>query len=424
MANAVVIDACRTPRGEARRALQGTLSGVHPQELIATCLRALVDRNPGFDPADVEDVYMGAVQMRRAVNVDGQLKYGGGEQDQCVARLSVLAADWPEHIPGVMLNRFCGSGLQAITFGHAMVVADQQSVVVGGGVESMSRNPMYLPTDDDPDLTGLLTAYNPDLFQKHPLVPQGISADLIATREGFSRKDVDQFALESQQKAKVAADEARFDRGIVPVKDANGTVILDHDEHPRPDSTLEVLGNLKPAFAPLGPMYDKYALERYPEVKEINHVHTAGNSSGIVDGAAVALVMSEQKAKEAGLKPRCRILATASVGDEPVIMLTGPVRASKNVLKKAGMTVGDIDLFEINEAFATVPLLVIRELGIDRTKVNVNGGAIALGHPLGGTGAVLFGTALDELERQDLSRALITLCTGGGMAVAAIIERT
>jgi acetyl-CoA C-acetyltransferase len=423
MGTTVIVDACRTPRGSARKPLQGELSGVHPQELAATCLRAIDARNPNFDPETVDDVYLGAVLMRRAVEIDGRLKYGGGENDQCVARWAVLQAGWPDHIPGVSVNRFCGSGLQAIMFGHGMVASGQEDVVVAGGVESMSRNPMMLMTDDDPDMFNTLCGFNHDIVEKIHPVPQGISADLIATREGFSREELDAFALNSQRKAAHAIQAGHFSKGIVPVVDKEGKVILDHDENPRPETTAEKLAELKPAFEQMGAMLDQFALNRYPDVERIQHLHTAGNSSGICDGAAVALLMDEAVAKDRGVSSRAKIVSSAARGDEPLIMLTAPAIAAQHALDRAGMKASDIDLWEINEAFATVPMQTIRRLAIDPAKVNVDGGAIALGHPLGATGAMLLGTALDALEREDKETALITLCTGGGMAVATIISR-
>ena len=426
MGNTVIVDACRTPRGQGRRALQGELSGVHPQELIATCLRALDERNPNFDPAMVEDVCMGAVMSFRAVEIDGTLKPKGSENNCDIARWGVLVAGWPEHVPGVTLHRHCGSGLQTINFAHGMIASGQQEVVVAGGVESMSRNPIVgLRDPEEPNPFRDYYGYNDELPGKFHLVPQGVSADALATLEGFTREETDQFGFWSQQKCKVALEEGRFDgRGMVPVKDKEGNVILDHEAYPRPDTTLEKLAELKPAFEKMGAFFDHEALAAYPELERVNHVHTPGTSSGLVDAAAAALLMDERKAKELGVGIRARIRGTAVTAGEPMIMLTQPGPAALKALEKAGMTVADIDLFEINEAFAAVPMKTMRDLDIDPAKVNVNGGAIALGHPIGGTGAVLFSTALDEIERQDLNTALIVLCTGGSMAVATIIERS
>ncbi len=410
MANAYIIDAVRTPRGRGKPG-KGAMSGIHPQELVAQTLNRLVEKT-GIDKGAVEDVVVGCV---------GQVN----DQGANVARNAVLTAGWPLEVPAVTLNRFCGSGLQAVHFAAAGVASGFQDLVVAGGVESMSRVP--LGTDG-----GGTDGKNPHLREKHFQVPQGISADLIATLEGFSREEIDRFALDSQRRAARAREECRFAQSLFPVVDpANGEVVLEADEHPRPETKLEGLEALEPAFAalgqkPVGPngeTYDQIALERYPEAGAIRHVHTAGNSSGIVDGAAAVLVASEDFVKAHGLEPRARIRAMAAHGAEPIIMLTAPAPTSEKALAQAGMTVGDIDLWEINEAFATVPLQTIRKLGIDPEKVNVNGGAIALGHPLGATGAMLLGTALDELERSDLAIALVTLCIGGGQGIAAIMER-
>ncbi|RMH40546.1 MAG: acetyl-CoA C-acetyltransferase [Deltaproteobacteria bacterium] len=409
MRDVYIFDAVRTPRGRGK-ANKGKLSGIHPQELFAQALNHLAERN-NLVKEDVEDVIVGCVF---------QVK----EQGACIARNAILAADWPETVSGSTVNRFCGSGLQAVNFAAMGIAAGFQDLVIGGGVESMSRVPMG---SDGAMMDGL----NMRLREKIAQVPQGISADLIATLEGFTREDVDAFALQSQKKAARAVEENRFAKSLFPVRDAEGNVVLDKDEHPRPDTTMEALAQLKPSFeqmgaAPMGPngeTFDELALKRYPQVDKINHVHTAGNSSGIVDGAAVVLLGSKEYGDAHGLKPRAKIRAMATIGAEPVIMLTAPAPASERALAKAGMTVDDIDLWEINEAFAAVPLQTIRKLGIDPEKVNVNGGAIALGHPLGATGAILLGTALDELERADLTTALCTLCIGGGMGIATIIER-
>ncbi len=410
MTDAYILDAVRTPRGRGK-AGKGALSNIHPQELLAQTLNRLVER-AGVDAADVEDVIAGCVSQ-------------AGEQGANVSRNAVLAAGWPEEVTGTTVNRFCGSGLQAINFAAMGVMSGSQKLVVGGGVESMSRVPMGA---DRAGQDGENMTLRGKIFQ----VPQGISADVIASLEGISREELDAFALESQRKAAVAQSNCYFGRGLFPVKDpATGQVVLEKDEYPRHDTTMEGLAALNPAFValgatpvgPTGETLDQIALARYPQLSEVRHVHTAGNSSGIVDGAAAVLIGSKDYAEAHGLKPRARIRAMATLGSEPLIMLTAPAPTSRRALEKAGMSVGDIDLWEINEAFAVVPLQTIRSLGIDPQKVNVNGGAIALGHPLGATGAILLGTALDELERRDLSTALITLCIGGGQGIATIIER-
>jgi acetyl-CoA C-acetyltransferase len=397
MGDAWIVDVVRTPRGKGRP--DGALHDVHPQALLAQCLHALVGR-VGFDPADVDDVIAG----------NGILT---GDHD-AVGRLATLLAGWPETVPGLTLNRFCGSAQQAITVAAMGVASGMQDLVVAGGVESMSRW----------DLTAgsvTIDGGNPDFRARFPTVPQGISADLIATLEGFDRATVDAFAVESQRRVAVAMDEGRFDRGTVAVTDPDGGVVLDHDEHPRPGTTLEGLAKLRPAFA--DETYDALALVTYPHLDHVEHVHHAGNSSGVVDGAAAALVASEQYVDAHGLPRRARIRAAAAIGSEPVIMLTAPGPAAERALAKAGMNTDDIDLWEINEAFAAVPLKTMRDLGLDPERVNVNGGAIALGHPIGATGAMLIGTALDELERRGLTTALVTMCTGGGMGTATVIER-
>ncbi|WP_437982203.1 acetyl-CoA C-acetyltransferase [Sorangium sp. So ce117] len=409
MRDVFIVDAVRTPRGRGK-AGKGALSGVHPQELLAQSLNRLAGKT-GIRKQDVEDVVVGCVTQ-------------AGEQGACIARTAILAAGWPDVVTGVTVNRFCGSGAQAVNFAAMGVMSGQQEVAVGGGVESMSRVPMG--SDGAP-----LDGNNLALRKKLAMVPQGISADLIATIEGFSREDVDRFALESQRKAERAAGEGRFAKSLFTVVDLDGKPLLDRDEHPRAGATMEALAKLEPAFAslgstPMGPAgetVDALALARYPQVASIQHVHTAGNSSGIVDGAAVVLLASGDYVKAHGLAPRARIRATATAGAEPVIMLTAPAPASERALKKAGMQARDVDLWEINEAFAAVPLQTARKLDIDLDRVNVNGGAIALGHPLGATGACLIGTALDELERAGKATALITLCIGGGMGVATILER-
>ncbi len=410
MGEAWIIDAVRTPRGRGKKET-GALSGIHPQELLAQTLNALVERT-GAEPRDVEDVVVGCVSE-------------AGEQGGCIARMGVLAAGWDaQAATGVTLNRFCGSGQQAVNFAAMGVMAGQQELVIGSGVESMSRQPMG---SDGAGLDG----HNRRLRELHPLVPQGISADLIATLEGFSREDLDRFAVASQERCALAQKEGRFDRSLVPVRDGDGKVVLDRDEHPRAGTTLEGLGKLAPSFEQLGRYvqkgdtlaFDEKARQRYPQVDAVNHVHTAGNSSGIVDGAAAVLLASPAYAKAHGLRPRARVVAMATAGDEPVIMLTAPTPATRRCLQKAGMNVADLDRIEINEAFAAIPLKVIRDLDLDPERVNVNGGAIALGHPLGATGAMLIGTLLDELERRDETTGLVTMCIGGGMGIATVVER-
>jgi acetyl-CoA C-acetyltransferase len=408
MTQSYVIDAVRTPRGRGK-ADKGALSAVHPQELMAVVLKELARRR-SVDPAAVDDVIAGVVSQV-------------GEQAANLARNAVLAAGFPHAIPGVTLNRFCASGLQAVHFASQAVGSGQQDLVVAGGVESMSRVP--LGADQ-----GGLDGHNARLRETLTQVPQGVSADLIANRYGYSRRDVDAWALRSQQRAALAREQGRFTRSLVPVHDPkSGAIALAHDEYPRPDTTAEGLASLKPSFVQLGATqvggrtFDEIALAAYPEVKAIEHVHTAGNSSGIVDGAAAVVLASERYVREHGIKPRARIRANAVVGSEPIMMLTAPAPASQKALRMAGMQASDIDLWEINEAFAAVVLQTIDALAIDADRVNVNGGAIALGHPLGATGAMLLGTALDELERTGKGTALITLCVGGGQGIATILER-
>ena len=408
MGNAYILDAARSPRGRGK-AGKGALSGVHPQELLAQVLKASVARAK-IDASALDDVVIGVVSQ-------------AGEQGANLARNAVLAADLPEKVSGTTINRFCGSGLQAVAFAASGVASGFQDLVLAGGVESMSRVP--LGADG-----GGIDGNNLLLRAKHFQVPQGISADLIATRQGYSRADLDAWALRSQQRAAIASSEGRFAKSLVPIVDETGALLLDKDEYPRPDTTAAALAELKPAFEKLGAMQiepdatiDQIALRKYPDVKTIEHVHTAGNSSGIVDGSAAVVLASEAYVQQHGAKPRARIRSIATLATEPVIMLTAPAPTSQLALQKAGMQVSDIDLWEINEAFAAVVLETIGTLGLDPDKVNVNGGAIALGHPLGATGAVLLGTALDELERRDLTTALITLCIGGGQGIAVVIER-
>ena len=408
MKEALLFAGVRTPRGRGK-ADKGALSGIHPQELFAQCLQNLAKKG-GFAPSAVNDVIAGCVTQVR-------------EQGACIARNAVLAAGWPDDVTGVTINRFCGSGLQAVNFAAMGVASGFQDVVVAGGVESMSRVPMGC---DD----ALMDGHNLDLRSRVPQVPQGISADLIASREAFTRNDLDVFALESQKRAAKAKKEKRF-TSMFPVVDKQGQVVLDYDEHAREETTLEGLGQLRAVFEqmgqsrfePSGRTMDELALEVYPNVGSIEHVHTAGNSSGIVDAAAAILIASADWGKKQGIAPRARIKAMATAGAEPVIMLTAPTPASERALAQAKMEVKDIDLWEINEAFAAIPLQTMRNLQIDPERVNVNGGAIALGHPLGATGAILLLTALDELERSNKNTALVTLCIGGGMGIATIIER-
>lgn len=408
MTEAWIIDGTRSPRGKGKA--NGSLHNVHPQEVLAQVLNALADRT-GIDRSDVDDVIMGNGNP-------------AGDHSGCIGRMGVLAAGWPVEVPGITLNRFCGSGQQAVTFAAMGIQADHQRLVVGGGVESMSRWPV---DDRPPDFT----SGNAKLREAFPLVPQGISADLIATREGFTRDDVDSFAVESQDRAEKAMAEGAFDRSVIPIHHADGSLALAVDEFPRPGSTVEGMAGLKASFEQMGShvfegfekSFDEMCTDVYPEIDRVDHVHHAGNSSGVVDGASAVLLAAPDYAKAHGLTPRARIVKTAVAGAEPVIMLTAPGPASKKCLELAGMSVDDIDLWEINEAFAAIPLKTMRDLGIDPSKVNVNGGAIALGHPIGATGGILIQTALDELERRDLTTALITMCTGGGMGTATIIER-
>ena len=409
MADVFIFDALRTPRGRGK-AGKGGLANHHPQELLAQTLNHMAERKR-LDKSLVEDMAIGCVT---------QVK----EQGACIARNALIAADWPEDVTGVTVNRFCGSGLEAVNTIAGKIGAGYIDGGIGGGVESMSRVPMG--TDE-----AMIDGLNMKLRERLFMVPQGISADLIATREGFTRRDVDDFALASQRKAAKAIEGRRFDGAMFAVKNDDGSVALARDEHPRADTTLESLGGLAAAFEKMGGMavgpggetLDQLALKRYPDTKKIEHVHTAGNSSGIVDGAAIVLLGSGAWGSKAGLRPRAKIRAIATAGAEPLIMLTAPAPASQKALDKAGMKASDIDLWEINEAFAVVPLQTARVLGIDPDRINVNGGAIALGHPLGATGAILLGTVLDELERTGKATALITLCIGGGMGIATIIER-
>jgi acetyl-CoA C-acetyltransferase len=400
MTEAYVYDAIRTPRGKGKK--DGSLHEVKPVDLLAGVLGELQRRND-FDTGQVDDVVMGVVSPI-------------GEQGSVIAKVAALKAGWDWRCSGVQLNRFCASGLEAVNMAAQKVRSGWEDLVVAGGVESMSR----VPIGSD----GGAWAQDPETNSATAFVPQGIGADLIATLEGFAREDVDAFALESQKRAARAREGGFFAGSVVPVRDFLDQVILDQDEFIKPHSTLEGLGSLKPAFEQLGAMgFDQVALSRYPQVERIHHVHHAGNSSGIVDGAAAVLVGSEAAGRTHGLKPRARIVAAALSGADPTIMLTGPMPATRKALAKAGMTIAQIDLFEVNEAFAAVPMKFMRELGVPHEKVNVNGGAIAMGHPLGATGAMLLGTLLDELERRGGRYGLATLCVGGGMGIATIIER-
>ena len=402
MTDAYVYDAIRTPRGKGKNT--GSLHTVKPVSLVTGLMDELRARNEGLDPAEIHDVVLGVVEPH-------------GEQGGSIARTAAVAAGLPEPVAGVQLNRYCGSGLEAVNQAAARVRSGWEDLILAGGVESMSRVPMA--SGGDP------WAMDPETNYATSFVPQGISADLIATREGYSREDVDAFALESQIRAGKAWADGRFERSVIPVKDLTGRVVLDRDETVRPDATMEALSSLKPSFAAIGDMggFDAVALQRYTEVERIDHVHHAGNSSGIVDGAALVLLGTKEAGERNGLTPRARIRAAAVIGSEPTIMLTGPAPACRKALDLAGMTPADIDLVEINEAFAAVALKLMRDLDVSHDITNVNGGAIAMGHPLGATGAMLLGTVVDELERRDLTTGLVTLCIGGGMGIATIVER-
>ena len=400
MAEAMIFDAIRTPRGRGKAS--GALYDIKPVNLLAGALNALADRHH-LDTSQVDDVVIGCVS---AV----------GEQGACIGKTAALAAGWDWKAAGFQLNRFCGSGLEAVNLAAQKIRSGWEDLVVAGGVESMSRVP--LGTDRGP------WACDPETAFDTAFIPQGISADLIATLEGFTRDQIDCYAMRSQQRAAAARDAGRFKRSVVPVEDAIGDVILDHDEFIRPQTTLAALAALKPSFDKMGEMgYDAVAIQRYPQVERIKHVHTPGNSSGIVDGAAAVLIGSGEKGKQLGLTPRARIVSVALSGADPTIMLTGPMPAARKALAKAKMQIEQIDLFEINEAFAVVPMKFMKELHVSDEIVNVNGGAIAMGHPLGATGAMILGTLLDELERRKLRYGLATLCVGGGMGIATIVER-
>ncbi|OQC08200.1 acetyl-CoA acetyltransferase [Candidatus Skiveiella danica] len=400
MSEAYVFDAIRTPRGKGKK--DGSLYEVKPINLLAGLLTELQRRND-FDTAKVDDIVMGIVAPV-------------GEQGSVLPKVAALKAGWDFQCAGVQLNRFCASGLEAVNMAAQKVRSGWEDLVVAGGVESMSR----VPIGSD----GGAWAMDPETNSKTLFVPQGIGADLIATMEGFSRDDVDAYALESQKRATAARAEGRFAGSVVPVKDWLGQTILDEDEFIKPRTTMEGLASLKPAFDQMGAMgFDAVALQRYPQVERIQHVHHAGNSSGIVDGAAAILIGNEAAAKAHNLKPRARIVAVALSGADPTIMLTGPMPAARKALAKAGLTIDQIDLFEVNEAFAAVPMKFMKEMGVPHEKVNVNGGALAMGHPLGATGAMILNTLIDELHRRNLRYGLATLCVGGGMGIATIVER-
>ena len=400
MTEAYIFDAVRTPRGKGKAS--GSLHEITALSLATQTLQAIRDRN-NLDTSKVDDVILGCVSPV-------------GEQGSDIARIAVLNADYAESVAGLQVDRFCASGLEACNIAAAKVMTGEADMAIGGGVEAMSRVPM--------GSNGGAWSSDPSIAIKSYFSPQGIGADLIATKYGFSRDDVDAFAVESQKRAAQAWKEGRFAKSIVPVKDQMGAHILDHDEHMRPDATMQSLASLNPSFAGLGGMgFDDVAKQRYPEVEAINHVHHAGNSSGIVDGASAVLFGSKEMGERLGLKPRAKVRGFASIGSEPSIMLTGPSLVTEKVLKKLGMNVSDIDLYELNEAFASVVLRFMQALDIPHDKVNVNGGAIAMGHPLGATGGMILGTMLDELERSDKETALITLCVGAGMGTATVIER-
>jgi acetyl-CoA C-acetyltransferase len=412
MPEAWIIDACRTPRGIGKVG-KGALAEMHPQRLAATVLKAIVERN-NIESSAIDDVVWGT---------SSQVGTQGGD----LGRMAALDAGFDVKVSGVTLDRFCGSGITTSNLAAASVMSGLEDLVIAGGTEMMSSG----PANPHPKIRGaFMDAGNLHLRALHPQTNQGVAGDAIATIEGISRRAVDELAAESQARAEVAMKEGRFAKSLVPVLADDGSVMLDREEFPRPGTTADFLATLPPSFQKLadiqldeeGNTYRKMVLARYPGL-EIDHVHHAGNSSGVVDGAAAVLFASSDYAKSHGLKPRARVVAIANMGDDPTLMLNAPVPAARKVLQKAGLTLDDIDLFEVNEAFAVVPEKFIRDLGIDRTKINVNGGAIALGHPIGATGAILIGTALDELERRDGRYALVTMCAGGGMAPAIIIER-
>ncbi|MFG2626381.1 acetyl-CoA C-acetyltransferase [Streptomyces sp. NPDC048473] len=399
---AFVYDAIRTPRGRGKA--NGALHGTKPIDLVVGLIHEIRSRFPGLDPAAIDDIVLGVVSPL-------------GDQGSDIARIAAIAAGLPDSVAGVQENRFCASGLEAVNLAAAKVRSGWEDLILAGGVESMSRVPM--------GSDGGAWAMDPMTSYETGFAPQGVGADLIATIEGFSRRDVDEFAALSQERAAEAWKDGRFARSVVPVKDRNGLVVLDQDEHMRPGTTADSLAALKPSFAAIGEMggFDAVVLQKYHWVEKIDHVHHAGNSSGIVDGAALVAIGTKEIGERYGLTPRARIVSAAVSGSEPTIMLTGPAPATRKALAKAGLTIDDIDLVEINEAFAGVVLRFARDMGLSLDKINVNGGAIALGHPLGATGAMILGTLIDELERRDQRFGLATLCVGGGMGVATIIER-
>ncbi|MGW1219404.1 acetyl-CoA C-acetyltransferase [Streptomyces californicus] len=399
---AFVYDAIRTPRGRGKA--NGALHGTKPIDLVVGLIHEIRGRFPGLDPAAIDDIVLGVVSPL-------------GDQGSDIARIAAIAAGLPDSVAGVQENRFCASGLEAVNLAAAKVRSGWEDLVLAGGVESMSRVPM--------GSDGGAWAMDPMTSFETGFAPQGIGADLIATVEGFSRRDVDEYAALSQERAAAAWKDGRFARSVVPVRDRNGLLVLDHDEHMRPGTTADSLAGLKPSFAGIGEMggFDAVALQKYHWVEKIDHVHHAGNSSGIVDGAALVAIGSKEVGERYGLTPRARIVSAAVSGSEPTIMLTGPAPATRKALAKAGLTIDDIDLVEINEAFAGVVLRFVKDMGLSLDKVNVNGGAIALGHPLGATGAMILGIVIDELERRDQRYGLVTLCVGGGMGVATVVER-
>jgi acetyl-CoA C-acetyltransferase len=401
MPDAFIYDHVRTPRGRGK--VDGALHEVTALNLASQALGAVKSRN-NLDPGLIDDVVMGVVDPV-------------GEAGGNIARTAALVAGFGDSVAGVQINRFCASGLDAVNFASAQIMSGQQDMAIGGGVESMSRVGI--------GAAGGAWAVDPSIAVPHYFLHQGISADLIATKYGFSRDDVDAYAVESQKRAAAAWNDGRFDRSVMRVRDPNGLTILAKDEHMRPSTTMQSLASLQPSFVQMGELggFDAVAIQAHPEVEFVNHVHHAGNSSGIVDGAAAVLLGNKEAGEKAGLKPRARVRAFANIGSDPALMLTGPVDVTEKALKRAGMKLSDIDLFEVNEAFASVVLRYLQAFDLDHAKVNVNGGAIALGHPLGATGAMILGTVLDELERRNLSTALVTLCIGAGMGTATIIER-
>src|SRR5690554_809135 len=401
MTEAYIYDAVRSPRGKGRS--DGSLHEITALDLAVQVLASINDRNE-LDGHEVEDIAYGCVSPV-------------GEQGAVISRMAALKAGYADTTSAIQVNRFCGSGLEAVNIAAGKIKSGEADLAIGGGVESMSRVPM--------GSDGLGGMADPSLVFQEYFVPQGVSADLIATKYGFSRDDVDAYAVESQKRAAKSWEKGWFRKSVVPVKDQNGLTILDHDEHMRPQTDMQSLASLNPSFVMVGEMggFDAVAVQRYPEIEAINHVHHAGNSSGIVDGAAAVLLGSKKAGKAMGLKPRARIHTFTNIGSEPAIMLTGPVDVTEKLLKKAKMKLSDIDLFELNESFASVVLRYCQAFDIPHDRINVNGGAIAMGHPLGATGAMILGTVLDELERRDLNTALVTLCIGAGMGTATIIER-